>query len=883
MGKLKSTAIGKIQENEFCLSVHPQVQRVLKRIGSPEPAPFVPDPFQVEAIEAIRKSDVLVTAPTGAGKTYIAIKAIEEQFRKGKRSWYASPLKALSNSKYEEFGNLFGRENVGILTGDRKENPDAPIIVGTTEILRNQLYDVMHQGLDLNMDLVVVDEAHYLGDADRGVVWEEILIYLPPRVRVLLLSATIRNSQEICDWLRWLRGNKCVWIRATERPVPLYPLFLFPDGELAPLETSRGFYRRIYEVKPRDFPRFHFPDIPRVMEVLRAANLLPAIFFLKSRADCEKAIEMCEPVEETSLVKSREEFEARVEELLDEFPFLRGHKHLEVLLRARVGAHHGGQLPYWKVFLEKLMQEGYLEAIFSTSTVAAGVNFPARTVVICQSDRFNGHEFVPLTATELLQMTGRAGRRGMDEVGFVLILPGPYQDARYIYDLLKSPPDPIFSQVRVNFSMVLNLLLSHQPDEIKDLFAVSLATFQNMASERKKKRKAQARLFRKLQEWEEDIACDSVEEALEMRKRYQNLSDRIKELKKEWKRKSLPSAVQHLLVRGRVFYNRGSVPYVVLERPEPFADRVKSVRLTIPVKTRRGRVKVSYIRLSRIARIGHHISDLPSLEDVGEWHRIMTEFYEDPRESSPVFWGPDEEMAELLEHRSSLPCEGCKLYAACIKGSDHPFGHLLHRFQMSLEATTSVQDKLWKSFVYHMRFLQQEGYVNPDGSLTPDGIWASRLRLDQPLLISEGIRNEVFPANDPPLLAGLIAPFVIDRERAQDIELGTLIYKFPDLAKHYFHMIQTLQRLKNRLQEWGFAIPPLPFWTVPTVYFWAKGSNWEEVKEIVRMDEGDLVMLIIRTADHLHQIESLVDSHEDLARSAGEARSLIMREPVIVV
>jgi superfamily II RNA helicase len=169
------------------LSLHPRLRKVLEQIGVPEAAPFLADPFQVEAVEALRQSDVLVTAPTGAGKTYIAITAIQQVFASEGYCWYASPLKALSNAKYEEFSEIFGREQVGILTGDRKENAQARIIVGTTEILRNQLYDAMHRGEDLRVDLVVLDEAHYLGDPDRGVVWEEVLIYLPQRIRVLLL------------------------------------------------------------------------------------------------------------------------------------------------------------------------------------------------------------------------------------------------------------------------------------------------------------------------------------------------------------------------------------------------------------------------------------------------------------------------------------------------------------------------------------------------------------------------------------------------------------------------------------------------------------------------------------------------------------------------
>ena len=159
-------------ETPYVYKVHRSLRPVFERIRTPEPAPFIPDPYQVEALETLGTSDVLVTAPTGSGKTYIAIEALGKVFRQGGKSWYASPLKALSNAKYEEFRDIFGAENVGILTGDRKENTHAPMIVGTTEILRNQLYDIMHRGENLDIDLVVLDEAHFLGDPDRGVVWE---------------------------------------------------------------------------------------------------------------------------------------------------------------------------------------------------------------------------------------------------------------------------------------------------------------------------------------------------------------------------------------------------------------------------------------------------------------------------------------------------------------------------------------------------------------------------------------------------------------------------------------------------------------------------------------------------------------------------------------
>src|SRR4030042_5715457 len=200
--------------------IDPQLRRTFDKIGVPEHPPFRPDAFQLEALEKIEECDVLVSAPTGSGKTWIATQAISRNLSKGLKSWYASPLKALSNSIYQEFCETFGMDVCGIVTGDRKENPNASIVVGTTEILRNQLYDAMHEGVSLYTDLVILDEAHYLSDPERGVVWEEVLIYLPSRVRLLLLSATISNAEEIAAWLRENRETKTWVVRSEEPPVP---------------------------------------------------------------------------------------------------------------------------------------------------------------------------------------------------------------------------------------------------------------------------------------------------------------------------------------------------------------------------------------------------------------------------------------------------------------------------------------------------------------------------------------------------------------------------------------------------------------------------------------------------------------------------------------
>ena len=464
-----------------------RLKRVFAAIGVPPRREFKPDPFQTDALKAIQHSDCLVTAPTGAGKTWIAERAIARFRESGGSCWYACPLKALSNAKYDEFSAIFGPDRVGILTGDRRENPDGPIIVGTTEILRNQLYDAMQRGVSLAADFVILDEAHFLGDEDRGVVWEEIMIYLPPRIPLLLLSATIGNAGQIAGWLAGIRSRPCVVIEETVRPVPLYPLFLHPSGNLLPLTAPakagvrRGLDKQVsryIKTRPRRGKAAYRRCAPfgDILRVLRKYDLLPAIFFLKSRADCDRALDTCH-ANRISDPFHRQQLRQRLGDYIQQASHLANHRQRRHLEELAVGAHHSGQLPAWKQVLEGLMSEGQLDAIFATSTVAAGVNFPARTVVFFNSDRFNGKNFLPLTATEFHQMTGRAGRRGMDNIGFALLMPDKFMDVKHIAQLLHSPSSDVVSQIKINFSMVLNLLRSHTPAQIEDLLKKSFANY----------------------------------------------------------------------------------------------------------------------------------------------------------------------------------------------------------------------------------------------------------------------------------------------------------------------------------------------------------------------------------------------------------------------
>lgn len=870
----------------------PKLRAILEEIGRPETTVFTPDPFQLESLENLQKSDVLVSAPTGSGKTWIAVEATRRYLAEGKRVWYASPLKALSNSKYEEFKSEFGNDNVGILTGDRKENPDAPIIIGTTEILRNQLYDCMYRGENIPVDFAVLDEAHYLGDPERGVVWEEVLIYLPPRVRCLLLSATISNAAEISRWLKTIRHVPCQVVTTRERPVPLRALFLFPRGDLVPFLNKRGIdpqVKRFLE-QDRDIPKFKRRGPGRGMrfndaiQVMREHDLLPAIFFLKSRVDCDNAINS---LDSSPLKPTEGGFRQTIRELIELYPHLKNHKQLDQLLYLRAASHHGGQLPYWKVLIEKLMNAGHLEVIFSTSTVAAGVNFPARTVVLVQSDRFNGREFLPLTSTELHQMIGRAGRRGKDNVGFALILPGLYQDPLLIYDLLHSPPEPILSQININFSMAINLLLSHSPEQIKELLELSFAAFLEKRAHQELETRWNS-LKEELHQLMPGLSCKVEEIALipRLMEKQQALKNEIRRLKQLIHEAKKDHFLMPFLKPGRIFRYRGKGLYVLFETFVEGKEIMGAAqRLTGAIRVRGGRIKLKKILVRRISGVYDYRLDLP--EDLSKG-KLMELFAKIPVDQLPKVEPPEdftipeeEELRKTREElRQLLEEESPHLMAYReMGGSEIP--SILRQMIPLAREMERTQHRLWVDFLRHLEFLKETGFVDEANKLTPDGLWASRLRIDQPLLIAEGIRLGIFEGVSPEILAALIAPFVSDKNREVDIQVEQDRH-YHDLGEKFQDMLGTLSPLRKKMRRAGFESPEVQFWPAVAVTLWAKGLSWEGLTERVSAEDGDLAMLILRTADHLRQIRALEETHPALARTANEAISQILREPVLI-
>ena len=872
-----------------------RLKKVFAKIGAPPKSPFRPDPFQTEALAAIRKSDCLVSAPTGSGKTWIAQEAIRRVQKKGGKAWYASPLKALSNSKLLEFSMEFGPDHVGILTGDRKENPDAPIIVGTTEILRNQLYDAMHEGVDLAAHLVILDEAHFLGDQDRGVVWEEIMIYLPVRVHLLLLSATIGNARQIADWLESIRSKSCVLVEEKGRPVPLFPLFFHPSGRLLPLLDSKGLDKKVRTYvssanppvlsSPRALPPFK-----EVLRVLRKYDLLPAIFFMKSRADCDGALDRA--VDSTGgNLREGGELGAHIDRLIMEHVPLATHRQLWHLRSGAVGAHHSGQLPVWKLVIEDLMTKGLLDAVFATSTVAAGVNFPARSVVFLNSDRYNGHEFVPLNGTEFHQTTGRAGRRGKDRIGFALVVPGKFMDVRLMAELCTTPPEDVLSQIRVDFSMVLNLLLSHSPDQIREIFQRSFATYLNLVNQEPGLEQKLNKSGRELISLLPDALCAGPEFVLDLIRRRRTLIRETKELGRRLKKLELHLSKLATLVPGRLFLDRHGRTYCAMKRHVRRGEEgVLACRVRGGISLRGKYLKMRWFRPQKVSQILDKVVDLPSLDNPLKVRALLAQTAQDafPSPLESLSFGekalstlsPLQTRALLLqEELDGLICRQCGHFKTCHGKPRGDFRRALEGFALTWDRAHAVRLGLWNDFSRHLAFLKEERFVTEENTLTHDGMWTSQLRLDQPLMIAEGLRKGVFPHTDPALLAALVAPFVHDRD--VDVKLDERAVP-KRLQKSYERMKKALAPIAERKVVRGFEVRPISLWPAATIYGWANGQPWDKVLEIAGMAEGDLAMLVTRTADNLRQVASLTKTYPAVAQKAFEAITIILRAPVVV-
>lgn len=446
--------------------------------------PFELDDFQKEACEIIDNGEsVVVCAPTGAGKTVIAQHAINNALKQGCRIFYTTPLKALSNQKFYDFCEQYGGDKVGLLTGDTSINRGAQIVIMTTEVFRNMLYGTNFGAVADNLKdvrYVVLDEVHYMNDEQRGTVWEESIIYCPTNIQIIALSATVANCDELTNWINTVH-SKTKLVNTDFRPVPLR-FFYFDSSQpykLLPLLTPDGkLNNKIKPEKPqwaRGKDKRKKTYVKQIIQNLADNDMLPAIYFTFSRKKCDEQMEKCSGLG-LNTRKEQEEIKAFIEEFIAENPHLYGNKHIEYLIQG-VASHHAGLLPAWKNLVEKLFQKGLIKVVFATETLAAGINMPARSTVISSTSKRTDSGHRMLTANEFLQMSGRAGRRGMDEVGYVTVVGTPFQTPEEVAELVLSDSNPLESKFSPSYSMVLNLLQRFNLEESKELILKSFGYY----------------------------------------------------------------------------------------------------------------------------------------------------------------------------------------------------------------------------------------------------------------------------------------------------------------------------------------------------------------------------------------------------------------------
>ncbi|MEC4805116.1 MAG: DEAD/DEAH box helicase [Jaaginema sp. PMC 1079.18] len=875
--------------------------------------PFELDEFQHQSIAALNDNQsVVVCVPTGSGKTLVGEYAIHRALARGKRVFYTTPLKALSNQKVRDFRQQFGEDQVGLLTGDASYNRDAPILVMTTEIFRNMLYGtpIGQVGTSLTeVETVVLDECHYMNDRQRGTVWEESIVYCPPNIQLVALSATIANANQLADWIDRVHG-KTQLIQSDFRPVPLEFYFsslkgLFPL--LNPEQTAIN-PRLKKQDKRRRNPRQRLrreecPDIRLVVEQLRDRDYLPAIYFIFSRRGCDQAVKNMSDV---LLVNDTEKaaLKTRIDAFLERNPDA-GRAGQVAPLYQGIAAHHAGILPAWKSLVEELFQAGLIKVVFATETLAAGINMPARTTVIAaiskRTDR--GHRL--LTASEFLQMAGRAGRRGMDAVGQVVTIQTPFEGAKDVASLALKPADPLVSQFTPNYGMVLNLLQTHSLAEAKNLLERSFAQY-IAALRLEPERSAIAELTTELAKLDVELAAINPDQF----RHYEKLRERIKEERRllktlaqqaETARKSTIAAALMGVEPGQVLYlqgkhirtsepipallyaqtpGRGQMPYlvcltadnrwfvvaiadVVAISPETIALQKRETLVPpedLPIKLgqyRKGDATTQAIA----ANIPANLEAVPQAAEVLEQQKRL-EAVEAQLDNHPLQqWGKPSKLIKRHKRREEL------------------------RSQLNERQTSyrEHQTHHWREFLHLIEILQEFNALdryNP----TPLGQAAAAIRGDNELWLGLVLLSGKLDNLDPQDLAAAVYTLISEPPRPDSWT------NYPP-ARKAATALEGLRGLRSELikcQHRDRYKIALPVWLEPEVIEftgiveqWALGVKWTELCDNTSFDEGDLVRMLRRTVDFLSQIPHVPNVSEMLKNNARRAMYLMERFPVI--
>ncbi|MCU0566392.1 MAG: DEAD/DEAH box helicase [Oculatellaceae cyanobacterium Prado106] len=863
--------------------------------------PFELDDFQQQAIAALNADrSVVVCAPTGSGKTLIGEYAIYRALSRGKRVFYTTPLKALSNQKLRDFRDRFGDHQVGLLTGDISVNRDAPILVMTTEIFRNMLYGtpIGQVGTSMvNVEAVVLDECHYMNDRQRGTVWEESIIYAPPNVQLVALSATIANSDQLTDWINLVHGETEL-IYSDFRPVPLQFHFCNPKG-LFPLlnPKGKGINPRLKPKGGRQRGRQDAPSIAYVASQLQQRDMLPAIYFIFSRKGCDKAVT---DLSNFSLVTAAEakELKLQIDRFLERNPEAARTGHVEALYRG-LASHHAGVLPAWKGLIEELFQQGLIKIVFATETLAAGINMPARTTVISSLSKRTDRGHRLLNASEFLQMAGRAGRRGMDQMGYVVTVQTPYEGAPDAAHLATSGADPLISQFSPSYGMVLNLLQTHTLEEAKNLIERSFGHYLATLVLRPQ-RQAIADLSAEL--GQQRAIVESIDPKLLAN--YEKLNDRLKEerrLLKTLQQQAQDDQSQHLAtalsfaVAGTILSLKGK--HIPVSAPLPAVLITKTQGSGhFPYLLALGQDNRWYV--ATVADVVNLHAEFPRIAQVDN----LIPPNELPIKPGAVRKG-DEATLAIAQQIPVLPPElnlapevqgqQARVDAVAAQIQAHPLrelgepGYLLKRFRRVTQLEAEIgdrQDKLsqysqryWQEFLNLMSILQYFGGLE-DTTPTAIGQVAAAIRGDNELWLGLAIASGHLDHLDPHQLAAACAALVTEVSRPDNWSRYNPSPEVEEALGGLRSIRRELFKLQRRYQI------AFPIWLeldwIGLVEQWALGTEWTEVCANTSLDEGDLVRILRRTVDFLSQIPYVPHLSDTVIQNSRRAVFLLDRFPV---
>jgi ATP-dependent RNA helicase HelY len=849
---------------------------------------FPLDAFQLQAVDAIDEGrSVLVAAPTGSGKTVVAEYAIEAARRAGKRAFYTAPIKALSNQKYHDLVARYGVDGVGLLTGDNAINGDAPVVVMTTEVLRNMIY-ARSSALD-HLAVAILDEVHVLQDTYRGPVWEEVIIHLPAYVKLVCLSATVSNADELTEWISTVRGPTTAVVE-DRRPVQLENLYFVGDRthdrtHLMPVlingrpnhdamridaEAARaGKQRQRKQTQGRR--RLYTPSRLDVVEMLEHASMLPAIVFIFSRNQCDEAARACLAAgmrlttgEERDRIRAI--VDARLASIEPADLAVLGYSQFLAQLEAGVAAHHAGMVPPFKEVVESCFAQGLIKVVFATETLAVGINMPARCVVIEKLTKFTGDHHAFLTPGEYTQLTGRAGRRGIDELGHAMVLWSPFVPFDQVAALASSRSFHLNSAFRTTYNMTANLVRSYTSERAHHLLNLSFAQFQADRDVVK----IEARLERR-QTYLRDLRDAATSP-------YGDLEEYRRLLKGDERPARAPTIGRDNPIELALLKLKpGDVIYVEKGK---YAGRAA----VLATAHRKGGMRVTALTVRRESL---HLDEL----DFDEPPRALAKL-ELPVGYTPGRNDHHKEIVRRLDQVELVtPSRSSRRRGA--QPGDH-VGHpveddpdLQERLQAAAQAERVGREvdelrqrikgrsqTISRDFDRVLRILTDWGYLS-GWSLTEAGEILARTFHECDLLIVECLRQGLLDDLEPAALAGLVSVFVYEHRTAEAPPAPW----FPSNAvKQRWQRILAVSHELAQVEELaGLPVHREPDPTFVAIAFaWAAGEGFAEVVEAEELSGGDFVRTTKQLIDLLRQL-SLVAPNRGTRASADRASERLFR------